>query len=164
MFEYCPRGEECTAFFRASFLRRLPSDIRVMLHGMDSEPLKDLAVRADQLWLTRPGSASMVASEDWCSVSGGSSSGSQCEEPIAAVSRGSSWGSWRGRGGRGGGKPGSGAKQQGAAGGGAGGSGNSSKKQKGTQKMSICWRHRKHGDQAFDCMDPAACQFQVLGN
>ena len=168
MFEYCPRGEETTAFFRASFLRRLPADVRVMLNGLDAVPLKDLAVRADQLWLTRPAGSSSVAAavtveESYGGVGGG---GGLSEEPLAAISRGGFRGSWRGRGGRGGGKQASGGKQPGGGSGGAhgGGGSGSAKSLKGTHQIAICWRHRKYGEQAFDCADPSACQYTALGN
>ncbi len=162
MFEYCPRGEEHTAFFRASFLRRLPADIRVLLHGLDNEPLKDLAVRADQLWLTRPpGGAAAVAA-----VSQDNGGGAFLDEDlIAAVSKPGNRGGWRGKGGRGTAKPGYN-KQSFSTGGGQrdGSGGNSGKGQRGTQQVSVCWRHRKFGDQAWDCADQAACQFANLGN
>lgn len=92
MFEFCPRGKEGMAFFRASFLRRLPPEIRVLLHGLDAEPLKELAVRADQLWITRTaGGALVVAAVSNDEFGGEGSGGCFGEEPVAAVSRGGGW-------------------------------------------------------------------------
>ena len=50
MMEFCPEGEVNSAFFRASFLRRLPKEIRVLLTDEVRGDLKDLAVRADELF------------------------------------------------------------------------------------------------------------------
>ena len=52
MMEFCPEGEVNTAFFRASFLRRLPKEIRVLLVDEVRGDLKDLAIRADELQYT----------------------------------------------------------------------------------------------------------------
>ena len=121
-------------------------------------------MRADQLWLTRPaGSAAAVAtvSQDkggWAFLD---------EELTAAVSKPSNRGGWRRKGGRGTAKPNY-SKQSFSTGGGQGsgngGGGNSGKGQRGTQQVSVCWRHRKFGDQAWDCADQTACQFASLGN
>jgi hypothetical protein len=52
LLQDCPPGEQGTAFFRAAFLKRLPADIQVHLAQVDSMDLKELAQRADQLFLT----------------------------------------------------------------------------------------------------------------
>jgi hypothetical protein len=65
LLQVCPPGEHATAFFRASFLQRLPADIQVHLAQADTVDLKELAQRADQLLLThrRPLSSMMAAVE-----------------------------------------------------------------------------------------------------
>ena len=50
MLEFCPKGEVASTFFRASFLRCLLKEIRVMLTDEVIGDLKDLAVRADKLF------------------------------------------------------------------------------------------------------------------
>ena len=50
MLEYCPEGESNTAFFRASFFRRMPRNIRVLLQDEVRGDLKELAIRADELF------------------------------------------------------------------------------------------------------------------
>ena len=50
MMEFCLEGETNTAFFRASFLCRLPKEIRVLLADEVRGDLKDMAVRADELF------------------------------------------------------------------------------------------------------------------
>jgi hypothetical protein len=62
LLQLCPPGEQNTAFFRASFLQRLPASIQVHLAHTDTLGSKELAQRADQLTLTnsRP-EALMVA-------------------------------------------------------------------------------------------------------
>jgi hypothetical protein len=52
LLQDCPAGEQNTAFFRGAFLKRLPGEIQVHLVQTDTADLKDLAQRADQLWLT----------------------------------------------------------------------------------------------------------------
>jgi hypothetical protein len=52
MYEFCPPGEENTALFQALFLTRLPPEIRVHVEVARDQPLKELAMKADHLWLT----------------------------------------------------------------------------------------------------------------
>ena len=74
-----------------------------MLHGLDAELLKDLAVRADQLWLTRPlGGAAAVAALNGEEMSGCGGGGGFSQEDF--VFWGGFRGGWRGRGTRGGSK------------------------------------------------------------
>ena len=42
LMEYCPPGEENTAFFRAAYMQRLPEDIQVLLDGVEDGDLKQL--------------------------------------------------------------------------------------------------------------------------
>ena len=50
LLEYCPPGEEGTAFFRAAFTVRLPATFQVHLAGTKLTDLKELAQLADCLW------------------------------------------------------------------------------------------------------------------
>ena len=50
LLEYCPPGEEKTAFFRAAFTMRLPPTIQAHLTGTELTDLKELAQLADRLW------------------------------------------------------------------------------------------------------------------
>ena len=57
LLEYCPPGEEGTAFFRAAFTMRLPPTIQAHLTGMELTDLKELAQLAqlaDRLWQCNP--------------------------------------------------------------------------------------------------------------
>ena len=54
LLEYCPPGEEGTAFFRAAFTMRLPPTIQAHLRGMELTDLKELAQLADRLWQCNP--------------------------------------------------------------------------------------------------------------
>ena len=49
LLEYCPPGEEGTAFFRAAFTMRLPPTIQAHLTGTKLTDLKELAQLADCL-------------------------------------------------------------------------------------------------------------------
>ncbi len=46
LMEFCPPGEENTAFYRAAFILRLPPDIRAHLNSLESSDLKELAAKA----------------------------------------------------------------------------------------------------------------------
>ena len=50
LLEYCPPGEEGTAFFRAAFTMRLPPTIQAHLTGTEITDLKELAQLTDRLW------------------------------------------------------------------------------------------------------------------
>ena len=50
LLEYCPPGEEGTAFFRAAFTMRLPPTIQAHLACTELTDLKELAQLADLLW------------------------------------------------------------------------------------------------------------------
>ena len=54
LLEYCPPGEERTAFFRAAFTMRLPPTIQVHLTGTEITDLKELVQLADRLWQCNP--------------------------------------------------------------------------------------------------------------
>jgi hypothetical protein len=65
LLQLCPPGEQSTAFFRGSFLKRLPSELQVHLAGTATMDLKELAQRADQLWVShrRPAYVAALESE-----------------------------------------------------------------------------------------------------
>jgi hypothetical protein len=66
LLQDCPPGEQGTAFFRGAFLKRLPSELQVHLAQAETTDLKELAQRADQLWLAhrRPAMLAPVAQAD----------------------------------------------------------------------------------------------------
>ena len=51
LLEFCPPGEERTAFFRAAFKMRLLVAIQAHLAGTELTDLKELAQMKDCLWL-----------------------------------------------------------------------------------------------------------------
>jgi hypothetical protein len=61
MLEWCPRGEEQSPFFIASFLRRLPNELRVLLGHDDFSDLKAISQKADALWQLCPRAGSLAA-------------------------------------------------------------------------------------------------------
>ena len=54
LLEYCPPGEEGSAFFRAAFTMRLPLTIQAHLTGTEITDLKELVQLADCLWQCNP--------------------------------------------------------------------------------------------------------------
>ena len=50
LLEFCPAGEERTAFFRAAFTMRLLVTIQAHLTGTELTDIKELAQLADKLW------------------------------------------------------------------------------------------------------------------
>ena len=152
LLEFCPPGEENTAFFRASFLMRLPSDIRGHLDGREDGDLKELAAKADRHWCNKvPLSTAVVAAVSADSDEDGGA------EVVAAVG--------------GGNKKRQKNKQQKKGSGGSGGSGSNGgggQKQKqqqdwsGLVKISICKRHQMFGVRSYCCEDPANCQFEKM--
>ena len=50
LLEFCPAGEEPTAFFRAALTMRLPVTIQAHLTGTEFTNIKELAQLADRLW------------------------------------------------------------------------------------------------------------------
>ena len=64
LLEYCPPGEEGTAFFRAAFTMRLPPTIQAHLMGTELTDLKELVQLADRLWQCNPSQpVAVVAAE-----------------------------------------------------------------------------------------------------
>jgi hypothetical protein len=150
MYEFCPPGEETTELFKALFLTRLPPEIRVLLEPREHKDLKQMATKADQLWLTldaRQRAATTAA------VQPDSLAEEDQQEPVAAVFRQQKFKSKQ--------KQHQDSKQAATAPptaqvAGGGGSGNGAKK---SVALTICWKHAKFGSKAFSCADPAACQW-----
>jgi hypothetical protein len=145
MFEFCPEGEEDTALFKALFLTRLPAEVRAHVESESTLSLKQLAARADQLWLT-------LAAKQQAIVAAQLAVSEQQEDPetVAAM------------------KPrffkkkkannaadGAAAAGQSAAAGG-GQAGQAAKKFTAVQ---LCWKHAKFGTKAFSCVDTTTCQW-----
>jgi hypothetical protein len=61
LLQMCPAGEQSSAFFRGSFIKRLPAEIQVHLAHKETADLKELAQRADQLWLTHRRPSALAA-------------------------------------------------------------------------------------------------------
>ena len=145
MMEFCPEGETNTAFFRASFLRRLPKEIRVLLADEVRGNLKDLAVRADELFQHHrtPPVAAVAPEVDL-----------ELAEAVAALGVKSGKAGFKGKKKEGFSRSSGGASGGGAAGGGASGSGSG-----GGRSYFICDRHWKYAAKAFRCDAPGKCQW-----
>jgi hypothetical protein len=148
MYEYCPAGEETSELFKALFLTRLPPEIRVLLEPGEFTGLKQLATKADQLWLTLAAkqlAAAAVVQQDSLQTD-------EEAEPVAAV------GGRRFRH-----KPkAKAAPEQSsqvapAQQSGGGGGGNAGGKK--SVSLVICWKHAKFGSKAFSCADAGSCQW-----
>jgi hypothetical protein len=142
MFEFCPDGEEGSALFKALFLTRLPAEVRVHLEMEESMSLKQLAARADQLWLTLAAKQQAVVAAQ---VEKAEAVGEQ-EAAVAAV-RPRFFKKKR---------P-TAAASDGAAS--AAGGGQAAQPNKKLVAMQLCWRHAKYGSKAYGCVDTASCQW-----
>ena len=139
MMEFCPKGEVNLAFFRASFLRRLPKEIRVLLADEVSGDLEDLAVRADELFQHHR--SSPISALD-------NTVDTELAEAVTALAVKA------GKGKFGGGKK----KQDGDSphpGGGGGGKSSSG----GGRSYFVCDRHWRFGAKAYRCDAPQKCQW-----
>jgi hypothetical protein len=145
MYEYCPAGEETSELFKALFLTRLP-EIRVLLEPGEFAGLKQLATKADQLWLTFAAKQLATAAV----VQQDSLQADEDVEPVAAIGGRRFKGKQKAKAAQ---EPASqtAPAQQASSGGGAG-----SKK---SVSMVICWKHAKFGSKAFSCADAGACQW-----
>jgi hypothetical protein len=142
MYEHCPAGEETTALFKAHFLTRLPVEIRVHLETVEDIPLKQLATRADQLWLT------LAARQATAAALQADQLGEECEAMVAALKA----------------KFFPMNKQKKVAGpaDGQAAAANPAAQDGGQKKlvsMQLCCRHAKYGSKAYRCADKAACQW-----
>ena len=146
MMEFCPAGESNTAFFRAAFLRRLPRDIRVLLVDEVRGDLKDMAVRADELFQHhRPSLVAAVDTDfDGELAASLAALAVRSGKPNFQKKKQESGGQSSGRGG---GSSGGGNSSGGSSGGGGG------------KSYFICDRHWKHGAKAYRCDNPKSCQW-----
>jgi hypothetical protein len=147
MMEFCPRGEERSAFMAYHFLNRLPSELRVLLAEDDHQDLRALAARADKL-VAHQQQRAVVATV------------AQPEPTVNAVrqqksSRGHGGG--RGRGGRGGGQQ----YQHQQAGGqqqSGGGQQVAAPNSVARSASGLCWYHWSYGEKANHCEKHCAWQ------
>ena len=146
MLVFCPVGETDTAFFHASFFRRLPKEIRVLLANEVDGDLKELTIRADELF--QHSKSAVVAAMH--------SADSSCEDEalakvVAALNlRNKKFQKSKERS--------NGAKSAGS-GNNSGGSGNKTAGDGGCNYF-VCDRHWKYGEKAYCCDVPAKCQWQ----
>jgi len=141
LLEFCPPGEENTSLFRASYLMRLPSEIRSHLDGCEDGDLKELAAKADRHWCNRTAASAAavaVVKEE------------PDEDVVAAVGfkqqhfkKGSKLGS---------------------QGGGQSGGHNKKAEDGGLKKVAYCWKHQRFGKFANSCADRDNCEFKKAGN
>ena len=138
MMEFCPEGEVNSAFFRASFLRQLPREIRVLLADEVRGDLKDMAVRADELFQHhRPNvvaAVDMAVDEDLA-------------EAVATLAVRANKAGFRGK------------KKEAPRGGGSGNGSSGGGSSGGGKSYFICDRHWKYGAKAFRCDAPNKCQW-----
>jgi len=149
MLEYCPEGESNTAFFRASFFRRLPRNIRVLLQDEVRGDLQDMAIRADELFLhhRQVTVAAIGGAEEDCLEDLG--------EAVAALNfRGGQSNSRQSQARSNSGRPKENKQHNGGGGNGGGGGGDKGR------SYFICNRHWKFGEKAFRCDAPQKCQWQ----
>ena len=146
MMEFCPEGEVNTAFFRASFLRRLPKEIRVLLADEVRGDLKDLAIRADELHQHHK--SATVAMLD-------TAVDAELAEAVAALAVKSGKGKFNN----------SSKKTSNNSGGGSGGGASSGSgggaASGGGKSYFICDRHWRYGGKAYRCDAPSKCQWQA---
>ena len=143
LLEYCPAGEENSAFFRAVFVQRLPSDMQALLDGLEDGDLKELAQKADKLWaIRRPADMAVAAVTD--------SDSHQLEDPDCVVALKPHFKRKEVEKKSGGNNSGGGNNYSASHGGGGGG-------KRPPKMFSVCYRHMKFGSAAFKCDDPSAC-------
>jgi hypothetical protein len=139
MFEHCPAGEERSIFFRALFLNRLPSEVRVLLTGEETAELKELATRADQLWLKFEQQKEILAP-----VQGGQEQGAEDPEEQLVAALPPKKFQRKKRGGGGGSQA-------------AGGQPSGQQSSRKGKKVFLCWTHLKFGSSAWHCAVPESC-------
>jgi hypothetical protein len=128
MRQLCPPGKDNTMIFRAAFLQRLPSTIRMQLAEDRFSPVQALAARADALVVHHSYQVAAAAVEEPGDIAAAAVQGSR--QP------------WKKRGKA----PPSG---RGAAGGAA-------KGEKPWDKLGICRLHYRYGADAISCAAPCA--------
>ncbi len=127
MRQLCPPGEDNTMIFRAAFLQRLPSSIRMQLAEDRFSPVQALAARADALVVHHSYQVAAAA----------------VEEPgdVAAAVQGSRQ-PWK--------------KKGKAPHSGRGAAGGAAKGEKPWDKLGICRLHYRYGADAIGCAAPCA--------
>ena len=133
------------AFFCASCLCRLPKEIRVLLIDQVRGDLKDLAIRADELYQHHK--SATVAMLD-------TAVDAELAEVVAALAVKAGKGRFKG-----------GKKTSNNSGGGSGGGANSGSgggaASGGGKSYFICDRHWRYGGKAYRCDAPSKCQWQT---
>ena len=145
LLEFCPDGEENTAFFRSAFVHRLPAELQVLLDNAETEDLKSLAQKADRLWVTRAACGQRIAA-----VEAAYSSETEEEAHCLAVNRAQA----AKRGGKGYNKA-AGSSKVGYGGGGR--NGGEKQGDKRSKLLTICRAHMRYGADAYRCQDPKQC-------
>jgi hypothetical protein len=152
MYEFCPPGEENSALFQALFLTRLPPEIRVHVEGAEKMALKELAAKADQLWLTLAAKADQL----WLTLAAkqqallaaamaAEAAPEDGEELLAAV-KGKFFPRKKQQ-----------SKKESQAASAAPPKGRPADKRLVT--LQLCWRHAKYGETAYNCNDQGSCQW-----
>jgi hypothetical protein len=145
MFEFCPEGEEESALFKALFLTRLPAEVRAHVESDGNISLKQLAARADQLWLTLAAKQQAVVAAQVAM-----SELQEDPEPVAAVRQ------------RFFKKKKATAAADGVAASGQSATaagGQAAQPAKKFTSVQLCWKHAKFGSKAFNCVDSTTCQW-----
>jgi len=147
LLEYCPDGEENSAFFRSAFIHRLPNEIQVLLDGAETDDLKTLAQKADRLWVTRSGRVAAISAVTAAEEDQQLHEDSEC---VAAIKqhpkkKNSYYNKQRGD-----------KKHTGGGGNSNGGGGYNKKK---NNLVQICKAHMRYGADAYNCQDQQNCRW-----
>jgi hypothetical protein len=150
MYEYCPAGEEKSQLFKALFLTRLPPEIRVLLEPEEFADLKQLATRADQLWLTLAARQFAATATATATVQPDTLVSEEDADTVAAVAGKRQRFQRRKQ------KPADAPGPSSAAAAAGSAAGGSSKQ---SVALSICWKHARFGSKAYSCADAGTCQW-----
>jgi len=135
MLEFCPAGQEDSPFFRGAYIQRLPAELQVLLDGAEDGDLKQLAAKADKIWVTRRPANYHVAAVAATAVD--SNPFEEDGNVLAAVKT-----NYKGRTNNN--------KQQGQGQG----------QRKPPKLYQLCYRHMRYGADAFKCEDPENCRWK----
>ena len=128
MRQLCPPGEENSMMFRAAFLQRLPSSIRMQLAEDRFSPVQALASRADTLVVHHSYQVAAAAAQE--------------PEDVAAAAVQGSRQPWK--------------RKEKAPSNGRGAAGGAAKGDKPWVKLGICRLHHRYGADAVSCAAPCA--------
>jgi hypothetical protein len=142
MYEFCPPGEENSALFQALFLTRLPPEIRVHVEGAEKMALKELAAKADQLWLTLAAKQQALLAAAMAAEAA-----PVAEEELLAAVKGKFFPRRKQQ-----------SKKEGQAASAAPSKGGRPADKK-LVTLQLCWRHAKYGETAYNCADQGSCQW-----